>query len=134
MNFGCFPGQKHGGFFWWFKTILSHCVKFQLVTNFFEVKTSHYSVFLTHISIWQMLTWLPTWKAKSLYHVSTFLPTWFFLPLQKFKTIKIKLEKKTYTQAKYMLFSLSLGNCKQLRKCNHLYRSSLSAMFFFNRY
>ena len=56
------------------------------------------SVFLTHISIRQMLTWLPMRKAKSLYHVSTFLPTWFFLPLRKFKTIKIKPEKISYTQ------------------------------------
>ena len=40
----------------------------------------HYSnsVFLTHVGIRQMPTWLPTWKAKSLYHVSSFLPTWFF--------------------------------------------------------
>ena len=29
----------------------------------------------------------------------------------------------------YMLYSLSLGNCKQLRKCHHLYQSSLSAKF-----
>ena len=90
-------------------------------------------------------TWLLTWKAKSLYHVGTFLPTRFFLSLPKFKIIKIKLEKNTYTQAntyllhisrnfkyifKYiLLYSLSLANCKQLRKCNRLYRSSLSAMF-----
>ena len=52
------------------------------------------TVFLTHVSIWQMPTWLPTWKAKSLYHISTFLRTWFFLPLQKFKTIKIPIPKQ----------------------------------------
>ena len=33
-----------------------------------------------------------------------------------------------------MLYSLSLENSKQLRKWNRLYRLSLSAMFFFNRY
>ena len=33
-----------------------------------------------------------------------------------------------------MLYSLSLENCEQLRKWNRLYRSSLYAMFFFNRY
>ena len=41
-----------------------------------------YSVFLTHVSISQMPMRLPTWKAKSLYHVGTFLPTWFILPLK----------------------------------------------------
>ena len=55
------------------------------------------AVFLTQVGIQQMLTWLPVWKEKSLYHIGTFLPTWFFLPLQKFKTIKIKLEKNPYT-------------------------------------
>ena len=34
----------------------------------------------------------------------------------------------------YMLYSLSLENCKQLRKWNRIYRSLLPAMFFFNRY
>ena len=56
------------------------------------------AVFLTHVGIRQIPTWLPTWKAKSLYHVGTFLPTWFFLPLQKFKTTKIKAEKNPQTQ------------------------------------
>ena len=65
------------------------------------------AVFLTHVGIQQMPTWLPTWKAKSLYHVGTFLPTWFFLPLQKFKTIKTKLEKNTYTQANTCLLHIS---------------------------
>ena len=111
------------------------------------------AVFLTHINIQQMLTWLPTWKAKSFYCIDNFLPTWFFLPLQKFITIKIKLEKNSYTQTNacllhismnfkvvnisaqiYMLYSLSSANCKQLRKCNHLYRSLLFAMFFFSWY
>ena len=46
-------------------------------------KVSNKAVFLTHVGIRQMPTWLPTWKAKSLYHVSTFLPMWFFLPLHK---------------------------------------------------
>ena len=57
-----------------------------------------FSVFLTHVGIRQIPTWSPTWKAKSLYYVGTFLPTWFFLPLQKFKTIKINAEKIPYTQ------------------------------------
>ena len=34
----------------------------------------------------------------------------------------------------YMLYSLSLANCKQLIKCNHLYQSSLFVMFLFSRY
>ena len=55
-------------------------------------------VFPTHVGIPQMLTWLPTWNAKSLYHVGTLLPTWLFLPLQKFKTIKRNPEKIPYTQ------------------------------------
>ena len=54
-----------------------------------------------------MLTWLPTWKAKSLYHVGTFLPKRFFLPLQKFKTIKIKLEKNPSTQKNRCLLHIS---------------------------
>ena len=33
----------------------------------------------------------------------------------------------------YMLYSLSSANCKQLRKCNHLYRSLLFVMFFFQQ-
>ena len=51
------------------------------------------TVFLTRAGIWQMPTWLRTWKTKSLYHVVAFLPTWFFLPLQKFKTIKYNRKK-----------------------------------------
>ena len=88
-------------------------------------------------------------KKKSLYD-NIFLPTRFFLPLQKFKTVKIKLEQipipkqirayyifrgilKTFSNicALYVLCSLSLANCKQLRKCNCLSRSSLFATFFF---
>ena len=44
-------------------------------------------VFLTHVGIRQMQMRLPTWKAKSLYHVSTFLPTWFIVPLKNCKDI-----------------------------------------------
>ena len=51
-------------------------------------------VFLTHVGIRQMPTWLPTWKAKSLYHVGNFLPTWVFVPLQKSKTIKIPIPEQ----------------------------------------
>ena len=71
----------------------------------------------------------------------------FFLPLQKFKTIKIKPEKNLYAQANtclihvsmnckdifkfmYILYSSFLVNCKQLRKCNRPYRSLQSATFF----
>ena len=77
--------------------------------NFILVYFHIDSVFLTHVSIRQMPTWLPTWKAKSLYHVSTFLPTWFFVPLEKekFKTIEIKLEKNPYTQANTCLLHTS---------------------------
>ena len=82
---------------------------------------------------------------KSKIIVQHFSAMWFFLLLQKFKTIKIKSEKNPYTQANkyllhisknfkdifiYILFSLSLANSKQLRKCNHFYRLSLSAMSF----
>ena len=42
------------------------------------VKRTLYPVFLTQVDFRQMPTWLPTWKAKSLYHVGTFWPTWFF--------------------------------------------------------
>ena len=71
-----------------------------------------------------MPTWLPMWKAKSCYHIDTFLPTWFFLPLQKFKTIKIKLEKNTYTQANMCLLHIS-RNFKDIFKsiCFTLYLS-----------
>ena len=71
----------------------------------------------------------------------------FFLPLQKFKTIKIKPEKNPCAQAStclihvsrnfkdifkfmYILYSSFLVNCKQLRKCNRPYRSLQSATFF----
>ena len=81
-----------------------------------------FSDFLTHGSIQQMPTWLPMWRAKSLYHISTSLQTWFFLPLQKFKTIKIKLEKNTYTQANMCLLHIS-RNFKDIFKyiCFTLY-------------
>ena len=100
----------------------------QLIENVFG-RWCPFSVFLTHVGIRQMPTWLPTWKAKSLYHVGTFLPKCFFLPFQKFKTINIKPEKNPYTQANtcliqvsrnfkdifkflYILYSLFLVNCK----------------------
>ena len=97
-------------------------------------------VFLTHVGIRQMPTWLPTWKAKSLYHVGTFSPTLFFLPFQKFKTITIKPQKIPYTPPKifqryfqiYLLYSLSLANCKLMRKYHSRNWSSLSFMFFFS--
>ena len=81
-----------------------------------------HTVFLTHISIRQMPTWLPTWKAKLLYHVGIFLPTWFFLPLKKFKTIKIKPEKDPYTQTNTFLLHMS-RNFKEILKyiCFTLY-------------
>ena len=88
----------------------------------FQVLKLLFTVFLTHVGIQQMLMWLPMWKAKSLYHVGTFLPMWFFLPLQKFKTIKIKLEKNTYTQANTCLLHIS-RNFKDIFKyiCFTLY-------------
>ena len=128
--------------------IKSSYISQQNQKNAIKIKTQ-WPVFLTRVGFRQMPTRLPTWKAKSLYHVGTFLPTWFFLPLQKFKTIKIKWEKNLYTQAntcllhisrnfkdifKYIWFTLSLANCKHMTKRNRLYRSSLSAIFFFNRY
>ena len=105
------------------------------------------SVFLTHVSIQQMLTWLLTSKKK----ITT--SCWYFFADMilcatwkgKFETIKIKLEQNPNTQKnmcllhisknfknifKYKLYSLSLANCKQLRMCNHLYRPQLSDRFF----
>ena len=61
------------------------------------------TVFLTHVGIRLM----PTWKAKSFYRVGNFLPTWFFLPLRKFRTIKIILEKNSYTQTYASLLHIS---------------------------
>ena len=88
-------------------------------------------------------------REKLNHYITSALFCWrdFNRPLQKFKTIKIKPEKNPYTQANtcllhvsrnfkdifkfmYILYSLFLVNCKQLRKCNCLYRSLLSAMFF----
>ena len=87
----------------------------------------YYLVFLTHVSIRQMLMWLPMWKAKSLYRVGTFLSTWFFLLLEKFKTSKIPKPKQIhahYIFQRYfqmcMLYSLSLANCKQHRLIEYL--------------
>ena len=90
-----------------------------------------YKVFFTHVGIHQMLTRLQIWKAKSLYHVGTFLLTWIFLPFQKFKTITTKPQKfpipkqyllttyfkdfQRYFQI-YLPYSLSLANCRLLRK------------------
>ena len=87
-----------------------------------QVQNNNISVFLTHVGIWQMPTWLPTWKAKSFYRVGNFLPTWFFLPLRKFRTIKIKLEKNSYIQTNACLLHIS-RNFKDIFKyiCFTLY-------------
>ena len=61
------------------------------------------TVFVTHVGICRM----PTWKAKSFYRVSIFLPTWFFLPLRKFRTIKIKLETNFYAQTNACLLHVT---------------------------
>ena len=97
------------------------------------------AVFLTLINIQQMLMWLPTWKAKSFYCIDNFLPTWFFLPLQKFITIKIKLEKNSYTQTNACLLHIS-RNFKHIFKyiCFTLYLQQTvnkweSAIIFINR-
>ena len=73
----------------------------------FLLKLGQITVFLTHINIRQMPTWLPLWKAKWFYCVGYFLPTWLFLPLRKFRTIKIKLEKSPYTQINASLLHIS---------------------------
>ena len=136
----------------------SFSIKFHLITrkliynNFIKTKLSQSvpSVFLTHVGIQQMPPWLPTWKAKSLYHVDTFLPKWFFSATSKVQNYQNKTPEKSLSPSKYvlttylkefqryswicLLYSLSLANCKQLRKCNRLYRLLLSATFFFNRY
>ena len=91
----------------------------------------HFSVFLTHIRIQQMWTWLLLWKAKSLYNVG-FVSVLFFLPLQKFKTIKIKREKNPYTQTNKCILHIS-RNFKDMRKCSHRYRSLLFDMFLFQQ-
>ena len=106
--------------------------------------SSDNAVFLTHVSIQQMPTWLPTWKAKSLYHFGTFLLTLLChfksSKLSKQNCRKIPIPKQIHTyyifQGILKIFSntyalpLSLANCKQLRKCNCLYQSLLLAMFF----
>ena len=80
------------------------------------------TVFLIPTSIRQMPMWLLTWKTKSLFHIDTFLSTLLFLPLQKFKTIKIKQEKNPYTQANMCLLHIS-RNFKDIFKyiCFTLY-------------
>ena len=71
------------------RSTLSVWQYFQIFFPFYlnMTKTFHLTVFLTHIGIRQMPTRLPTWKAKSLYHIGTFLPTWFILPLKNCKDI-----------------------------------------------
>ena len=95
--------------------------------------------FLTYIGIQQKLTWLPTWKAKSFYRVGNFVLTWFFLPLRKFRIIKIKLKKNSYTQTNACLLHIS-GNFKDIFKyiCFTLYLQQTvnnweSAIIFINR-
>ena len=73
---------------------------------FCKYQYSVLAVFLTHIGIQKMLTWLPMWKAKLLYHVGKKCKR-FFLPLQKFKTIEIEPEKNPYTQASMCLLHIS---------------------------
>ena len=99
----------------------SNFIFLSLTDNHF-IKKVREPVFLTHVGLWQMLTWLLMWKTKSLYHVSTFLPMGFFLPLQKFETIKIKLEKNSYTQTNACLLHIS-RNFKDIFKymCFTLY-------------
>ena len=90
-------------------------------------------------------------KIKIIVSQGTFLPTWFFLPLQKFKTIKIKLENKTYAQANTCLLHIISKDFKDIFKyiCFSLYlwqtvnnwESAIIFIdhrclpsFFFNRY
>ena len=55
-------------------------------------------------SQWEkMLTWLPTWKAKSLYRVGTFLPTWFFCATSKIQNYQHKTGEKPLYPSKYVL-------------------------------
>ena len=104
------------------------CINYKKYKNLLSIrmkksKQDYYAVFLTHVGIWQMSTWLPTWKAKSLCHVGTFLPMWFFLLLQKFKTIKIKPEKNPYTQTNTFLLHIS-------RDFNDILFSNIHALLF----
>ena len=76
---------------------------------------------------------------KSFYRVGNFLPTWFFLPLRKFRTIKIKLEKNSYTQTNACLLHIS-RNFKDIFKyiCFTLYLQQTvnnweSAIIFIDR-
>ena len=87
--------------------IFTHFTSPNLPWCSWSINSLMYAVFLTHVGIRQMPMRLPTWKAKSLYHVSTFLLTWFFLPPEKFKTIKIKPEKDPYTQTNTCLLHMS---------------------------
>ena len=79
--------RKNNLYFWIF-----------LITN-----TQSFTVFLTHVGIWQMLTWLLTWKAKSLYHVSFFLLTWFFSATSKVQNYQNKTREKSLCPSKYVL-------------------------------
>ena len=107
------------------------------------------TVFLTQVGIRQMLTWLPTWNAKSLHHVSTFCQSHFSCnfkssKLSKHNQRKIPILKQihayhifqeilmifSYIYENIMLYSLSLANYKQMRKCNDLYWSPLFVCFF----
>ena len=81
------------------------------------------AVFLTR----QMPTWLPTWFFSATSKVQNGRKT--PLPKQIVLTTYLK-EFQRYFQI-YLLYSLSFANCKQLRKCNCLYRLLLSAMLFF---
>ena len=98
-------------------------------------------VFLTHIGIRQMLTWLPTWKAKPWYHIGILLT--FFLPLQRVQNYqnerKIPIPKQIRAyyifQGNLQIFSNIYASLFIFRKLQtnekaQSIRSLLSAMFF----
>ena len=65
-------------------------------------------------------------KSKIIVSRRHFLPTLFFLPLQKFKTIKTKLEKNSYTQTNarvYYIFQETLD----------IFSNIYALLFIFNK-
>ena len=65
------------------------------------------SVFLTHVAIWQMPTWLPTWKAKSLLSRRHFFDDVIFSATSKVQNYQNKTGEKSLTEANTYLQHIS---------------------------
>ena len=61
------------------------------------------TVFLTHVGIRQMPTWLPTWKAKSLYHVGAFFSDVIFSATSKVQSYQNKTRENSLNPNKQVL-------------------------------